>query len=54
MNNELERYRRKWSQPNFMYYPGIFLERLRTTTKNFSYDSRYPDRDYNPSTEQDC
>jgi hypothetical protein len=31
-----------------LYYPGIFLEGLRKTTKNLSQSSRSPDRDINP------
>jgi hypothetical protein len=37
---------RSW--PNLRYYPGIFLKRLRKTTKNFSQDSRSPGREMNP------
>jgi hypothetical protein len=31
----------------FRYYTGIFLDILRKTTKNFSQNSRSPDRDLN-------
>jgi hypothetical protein len=32
------------------YYPSIFVDGLRKTTKNLSQDSRYPDRDLNPGS----
>jgi hypothetical protein len=38
---------RKQSWPNLEYYPGIYLEGLRKTTKNLSHDNRSPDRDLN-------
>jgi hypothetical protein len=37
--------KRSWL--NLRYYPGIYLERLRETTKNFSRDSRSLGRDLN-------
>jgi hypothetical protein len=39
---------RKRSWLNLSYYPSIFLEGLRKTTKNFSQDTRSPGRDLNP------
>jgi hypothetical protein len=36
---------RKGSWPNFSYYSGISLERLRKTRKSLSQDSMYPNRD---------
>jgi hypothetical protein len=39
---------RKLSWTNLMYYPGIFLEELRNTTKNISQDNRSPGRGFNP------
>jgi hypothetical protein len=39
---------RKRSWPNKRHYPGIFLEGLRKSTKNLSWDSRSPGRDLNP------
>jgi hypothetical protein len=39
---------RKWSWPNFRYYPGICLAGLRKITKITSQDSRFPSRDFNP------
>jgi hypothetical protein len=38
---------RKRSWPNFRYYPGIFLEGLKKTTKNLSQESRFAGRDLN-------
>jgi hypothetical protein len=31
-------YGREWSWPNLRYYPGIFLEGLRKTTRNLLQD----------------
>jgi hypothetical protein len=39
---------RKRSWPNLRYCHGIYLEGLRKTTKNLSWDSRSPGRDLNP------
>lgn len=47
INNKWEGYGRNLLWPNFRFYPGIFLERLRRTTKNFSRDSRFPGRRWN-------
>jgi hypothetical protein len=38
---------RKQSWPNLRYYPGIFLEGLRKTTKALSQDNRFPCQDLN-------
>jgi hypothetical protein len=38
---------RKRSWPNIRYYPGIFLEGLRKTTKNLSQDIQALGRDLN-------
>jgi hypothetical protein len=39
---------RSW--PNLRYYPGIYLEGLRKTTKTLSHYSRYPVKDRNPGS----
>jgi hypothetical protein len=38
--------KRSWS--DFRYYPGIYLDGLRKTTKDLSQDSRSPGRDFKP------
>jgi hypothetical protein len=40
-------YGRKRSWPDLRYYPGIFVEGLRKTTKNLSQESRSLSRDLN-------
>jgi hypothetical protein len=45
-----ECYERKRWWPNLRYYPSIYLERLRKTTKTLSQDTRCPGRDSSPST----
>jgi hypothetical protein len=40
-------YGRKQLSPNLRYYPGIFLEGLRKTTKNLRQDSQSQGRDLN-------
>jgi hypothetical protein len=48
MDDEMER---NWKDAVFLilrYCPGILLEGLRITTKDFSHDIRSPDRDLNP------
>jgi hypothetical protein len=37
-----KRFGRKWSWPNFKYYPGIRLEGVGKSTKNLNKDSRSP------------
>jgi hypothetical protein len=50
MNYEMKWCGRKRSWPNIKYYPGIFLEKLRKTTKDLSQDMRSTDRDLNPGS----
>jgi len=40
--------RKEAAMAYFTYYPGIFLEGLRKSTKTPSQDSRFPDRNFNP------
>jgi hypothetical protein len=47
VNDELERMRNEASWLNLIYYPAVYLEGLRNTTKNLNQDSRYSGRDLN-------
>jgi hypothetical protein len=41
-------FRRRQSWPDLRYFPGIYLDGLRKTTKNLSQDILSPGRDLNP------
>jgi hypothetical protein len=42
MNKELERVRTEAAVAYSRYYPGIFLNGVRNTTKSLSQDNRFP------------
>jgi hypothetical protein len=38
---------RKWSWPNLMFYPSIFVEGLRKNTENLNFDIKSVCQDFN-------
>jgi hypothetical protein len=47
VNNELERMWKEAVWPSLRYYPDMYLEELRKTTKNLCRDRECPERDSN-------